>query len=290
MIRIISILVTMVFNLFGVPEVEENILEEGQKGDCELLRPFFLEEFGELQRKKITLRKVDYDGKVKFRAVSNEREVDVVFFDEPIRKQAEKLFEERKEVELFCLFYETFWVQNNGSPGRGKNTTLEDGINYIPQGLGWCYDQNIVVYKIKISQDKENIPNKNVDECEVISPMFLSRFGALERKKIILRKVVDHDKAVNFQAVYKKGSVDVLFMRSMVNNSLREDVERLFGERKEIELLCLFYENVWAVDGKPKMGGSATVEDEQYFLKKDVDWHYSQSVCLYEVKPISNLK
>ena len=154
--------------MFNFSEAEENVLAGEHFSGCEVLRPLFLDAFGELQRKKIKLRKFDDDGgEVKFWAVSKEGVVRVQFglhmgleFDaqmgcfstKKMQLELTKLFGEKEEIELFCVFYETFWIDGDGRPAGGKGTTLDDGIKYILPGNGWNCSQYIVLYEAKLSE------------------------------------------------------------------------------------------------------------------------------------------
>lgn len=133
-----------------------------------------------------------------------------------------------------------------------------------------------IIGGISLSKAEEDA---SIGKRAALHPLFLEKFGVLERKKIRLQRIIGHDGGVKFQAVSKKGNVNVLF-----RFSARKDVERLFGEREEVELLCLFYEDVWLVEGKPRMGAGTTLEDKKYFLEKNVNWCHGQCIKLYEAK------
>lgn len=140
-----------VIGIFNFSEAEEHVSVGRYYGECKELRPLFLDRFGELQRKIITLRKLENDGEVKYQAVSKKGGVTVILlfhFNSSVEEQLIKLFKEREEAELLCLFYETFWVDDDSVPGLGAGTTKDDQQYAIP-GMGWNCGQNIVLYEAK---------------------------------------------------------------------------------------------------------------------------------------------
>lgn len=135
--------------IFTFSGAEENILDWHSKG-LEI-RPVLLGEFGELQRKEITLRKLEQDGEIKFHAMSKEGEIEAVISGDLALEQVEKLFNEKEVAKFLCLFYETFWVEDESVPSKGEGTTTQDFI-YSVKGVSWCWAPYIVIYELKLSE------------------------------------------------------------------------------------------------------------------------------------------
>ena len=142
----LKILFWIVFagGIFNWCDAEENVLvENGSKG----LHPILLDEFGVVQRKKITLRKLTCSNEVQFQAVTKEGNVKVLFFSSSYQKEVAKFFEGKEEVEFLGLFCETVWVKS-GPPSWGEGTTVKDSSRYCLQGQTWNCGQSIYVYEL----------------------------------------------------------------------------------------------------------------------------------------------